>query len=440
MQIAVIGAGASGLAVARCLLDEAIHPVVFERSANLGGVWKYQEEHPEDGIAYRSLRTNTSKQVMAFSDFPFPQTTADFPSREDVLQYLNRYADKFDLRKLIRFKTIVENVSPTSNSRWMVHSRSEAGLEQTETYDAVVVCAGFYHQPIVPRLPGIERFQGRVLHSRNYNGPAEFGGKRVIVVGAGSSGADIATEISAVAASVDLSARTGVWFLPHYIGKHPYDFQLTRLSTKLPYRFQIWAFRQLILQAYKHMGFTNELIESALHPPKFDVWRSRLTPGSHVLKQIFAGAVRVRPEILQIEADAVLFADGAIIPADTIVFCTGYALDFPFLEPACVKVSGDTIDLYKHVFSPQFPTLAFVGMCIVAGPVFPVAEMQARWMTQVFGGELHLPPTAEMAQAVEQHTDECRRRGVHPMRIQLVQYMDDIAGLLGIRPKATMPS
>ncbi len=88
-RVAVIGAGASGLAVAKCLLDEGLEPIVYEQSPQIGGLWNYDETLPDGGgVMYRSLRTNTSKHTLAFSDFPMPKTAPDFPSHSEVLQYL----------------------------------------------------------------------------------------------------------------------------------------------------------------------------------------------------------------------------------------------------------------------------------------------------------------------------------------------------------------
>src|SRR6478752_1099100 len=91
-RVAIIGAGVSGLAAAKCLLDEGIQPVVFDQAAEIGGVWNFSEDEPDGGgPGYRSLHTNTSRQITAFSDFPFRDSAPDFPGRAQVLDYLNHY-------------------------------------------------------------------------------------------------------------------------------------------------------------------------------------------------------------------------------------------------------------------------------------------------------------------------------------------------------------
>ena len=431
IRVAVIGAGASGITSAKCLLEEGIEPVVFEQSSEIGGVWKYAEGAVKGGIAYRSLKTNTSKRMMAFSDFPYPNTAPDFPSRAEVLQYLNDYTDHFGLRKYIAFNSTVERIEPGDEGHWLVASRAETGSTTVQSFNAIVVASGLYQQPIYPQFPGIETFQGKILHSADYRAPEGFEGKRVVVVGVGASGADIAAEVSEVADQVDISTRSGVWFLPHTIGGKPYDFQLTRLSTMIPFRARMVIFRQLVLNEYERMGFSNAKIASALSLPDFDVWRARLTPATPVLKQILSGAILMRPQIARIETQGVRFVDDTFVPADTIIGCTGYALRFPFLDPSIAIVAGDTVELYKHVFSPSQQNLAFVGMCIVNGPLFPVAEMQARWVAQVFAGVTALASSSARFQAVKQQRMMHQRLRAHPMRVQLADYMDELA--LGIK-------
>src|SRR4051794_9453658 len=110
-RVAVIGAGVSGITAAKALFEEGITPVVFEQGSAIGGVWTFDEALPDGGSpAYRSLRTNTPKRPTAYSDFPFPEELPDFPTRADMVDYLNAYADHFHVREHIRFATRVVEV------------------------------------------------------------------------------------------------------------------------------------------------------------------------------------------------------------------------------------------------------------------------------------------------------------------------------------------
>lgn len=435
-RTAVIGAGACGLIAAKCLLDEGIEPVVFEQSERIGGLWNYSEALPDGGsLAYRSLRTNTSKQMMALSDYPFPETLPDFPNRAEVLQYLNNYVDHFRLREHIQLNTSVEQITPEEENKWKVTVRSADGTQRVENFDAVMVCSGLYRHPTVPQYAGAETFQGQVLHSASYKGPEGYEDKDVVVIGVGSSGVDIAVELSKVAHHLELSTQKGAWFLPHYIGRHPYDHQLTRLSALLPYAVRMYFFRQLVLREYRRLGVNHPLSTLEMPLPKFDVWRTRLTPGSELLKRMASGAIKSRPAVAQLEADQVVFTDGVRIHADAIIHCTGYTFNFPFLDSSLVEVRGDTVELYQHVFHPTLANLTFIGFCIVTGPLWPIAEMQARWVARVLTGAVQLPSSPQMLQAIQEQREKHIRLGAHPMRVQLFEYMEEVAKSIGVRPR-----
>lgn len=173
LRLAVVGAGAAGLAAARELRREGHAPVVFERAAAVGGTWLYASPAPAAatdplGAAathsslYASLRTNLPREVMGFLDFPFTAArgsvvdTRRFPGHEEVLRYLEDFAQRFDLYGLVRFQTEVVGVRREAGGRWAVTSRKlgEKGEQDEELYDAVVVCNGHYSEPRIASIPG----------------------------------------------------------------------------------------------------------------------------------------------------------------------------------------------------------------------------------------------------------------------------------------------
>ncbi len=114
--------------------------------------------------------------------------------------------------------------------------------------------------------------------------------------------------------------------------------------------------------------------------------------------------------------------------------CTGYGLRFPFLLDALLEIKQNGVDLYKHVFHPDFPTLAFVGWCNVAGSAFPVAEIQGRWVARVLAGRMPLPSGEDMHAAIERYRTHPSHRSPVPMQVQLLEYVEDIASILSVRP------
>jgi thioredoxin reductase len=438
MRVAVIGAGAGGLTAAKALLEVGLMPVVYEASEDLGGLWVYRPQG--DGPAYRALRTNTSKQITAFSDFPFPDHLPDFPDRAAVEAYLGRYADAFGLRPLIRFGHTVRSVEPVPEASLIEDAREGWRLTVAEgnaavsvgIFDAVLVCSGIFWRPYLPAIRGMDGFVGETLHSVDYRIPEVFAGRDVLVVGLGSSAADIAVDLLGSAQRVTLSTRRGAWVAPRYAGGRPIDHGGTRLSLRLPRRLAARR-RYLVMQEYARRG---------LEPPSV-MWRRANVPfdpvtaprvlGDDLLPRIRDGDLGVRPGIDNIEGVAVTFADGSRLRPDVIIFCTGYGLDFPFLPPEMQPWTGPDAGLYRLVFPPD-QTLPFIGVCRVHGPILPIVEMQARWAARVLAGQATLPSPEEMRaeSARRWHTQLARRDS--PIRVSLIPYLDEIGALIGVRP------
>nr|XP_034966695.1 transcription initiation factor TFIID subunit 4-like isoform X4 [Zootoca vivipara] len=166
LQVAVVGAGAAGLCVARHILASPktfAPPVVFEASGCLGGTWVYSEEEaegrPTHSSMYRDLRTNLPKEVMAFPDFPFDPALPSFLHHSDVLAYLESYAEHFGVQDHIQFQSEVSHIRPVPSSEgqpggWEVtatHQGPETTQKVTKHFDAVMVCTG--PPPAQPLLP-----------------------------------------------------------------------------------------------------------------------------------------------------------------------------------------------------------------------------------------------------------------------------------------------
>ena len=443
-RVAVIGAGMSGLVTARALQDEGIEPVVFEQTTNIGGLWNYRDDAPNGGgPAYRSLRTNTSRQVMAFSDFPMDAHLPDFPARADVLAYLHTYARRHHLLDHVRLGIRVERTTPVGDGRWNVVARTAVGGKEddasgpgVERFDGLVVCTGREDAPAIPTYPGMETFTGTLTHSATYTSPESYAGRDVVVVGAGSSAADIAVEVASVARRVLMSTSHGAWYVPRVIGGRPYDHQLTRLSAHVPYGLRMRAFRALVLREYAHLGVTSRALrDHGLPEPPFDIWRARIVASTELVPAIASGRIGVRPQVVQLDGGDALFADGQRASTDIIVACTGYTLAFPFLDASIAPVRAHALELYRHVFHADVLGLAFVGLCSVAGPQFPVAELQARWIARVFSGRSSLPTVAQMHAEIQERKAGPSRLSPYPMRVQLLDYLDEVSRQFGARPR-----
>ncbi|KAG5275506.1 hypothetical protein AALO_G00121090 [Alosa alosa] len=445
-RVAVIGAGPSGLACIKSCLDEGLEPTCFESSDDMGGLWKFKEvSEPNRASIYRSLTINISKEMMCYSDFPIPADYPNYMHHSKILKYFRLYAEHFKLLQRIRFQTSVKSVrqSPdfSLSGQWELVTENRDGEEERHVFDAVMVCSGHYTYPHIPLhdFPGIESFEGKYFHSWDYKGPEDLAGKRIVVIGIGNSGGDIAVESSRVAEEVYISTRRGAWVIRQVSDNGlPVDMKYnTRFVHIL---FQIMPMRFLNWFGEKKLNFMYDHTMYALKP-KHRLFSQIPVINDDLPLRILAGSVVVKPNVREVRGSTLVFEDDTEVEkVDVIVFATGYSYDFPFLPASIKKKSGHRIGLYKHVFPPslEHPTLAVVGFIHALGAIMAQAEMQSRWVTRVFKGLKKLPSPEVMIKAVENDTKDIDKNYIcskqSPLQVDFVSYMDDIAGEIGVRP------
>ncbi|NWW61973.1 FMO5 monooxygenase, partial [Ifrita kowaldi] len=303
-------------------------------------------------------------------------------------------------------------------------------------------------------LTGIEKFKGRYLHSRDYKDAQAFANKRVVVVGIGNSGSDLAVEISQTAQQVFLSTRRGAWVL-NRVGDRGYPIDTiltTRMKTflqELVSSSMACDYMERKLNArFDHSRYglkPKHRDQQTLPLPRRDclpptvVLHQHPTINDDLPNRIIAGRVRVKPNIQEFTETSAIFEDGTREDVDAVVFATGYSFSFPFLE-GCVKVVENQISLYKYVFPPDLekPTLAFIGLIQPLGAIMPISELQCRWATRVFKGLNELPPRHDMEADIEQKKEVMAKRYVksqrHTIQVDYVPYMDELACQLGVKP------
>ncbi|NXR07108.1 FMO5 monooxygenase, partial [Semnornis frantzii] len=442
-RVAVIGAGVSGLCALKCCLDEGLVPTCFERSGDIGGLWRF-EEHPEEGRAsiYRSVIINASKEMMCFSDFPIPEDFPNYMHNSKIMEYFRMYAQHFDLLPHIRFRTSVCRVSKrpdfATTGQWDVVTECE-GKQEESVFDAVLVCTGHHTEAHLPlsTFPGLEKFKGWYLHSRNYKNPQPFSEKRVVVVGIGNSGVDITVELSHTAEQVFLSTRHGAWVL-HRVGDDGYPFDVIYISRFYKLLQSLLPLKALSVYVERKL---NARFNHALYglKPQHGVFDQHPTINDDLPNRIISGRVLVKPNIKEFTETSAIFEDGTREEIDAVVFATGYSFSFPFLE-GCVKVVENQISLYKLVFPPDLekPTMAFIGLIQPLGPVMPISELQCRWATRVFKGLHKLPPLADMLADITETKEIMAKRYVksqrHTIQVDYIPYMDELACQVGVKP------
>jgi cation diffusion facilitator CzcD-associated flavoprotein CzcO len=421
--VCIIGAGISGLAAAKQLSDRGIDFEWFEMGSSYGGNWRYDNDS-DRSAAYASLRIDTSKERFAFSDLPMPKSWPAYLHHTQVLEYLEKYVETFALEGRANFRHQVIRVEPAGDE-WNVTIRNlDDGVETTDRYRAVIVANGHHWSPNIPETEG--PFQGQIMHAQQYRTPEPFIGKDVVVVGVGNTGVDIASELSWHAESVTLSARTGAHVLPRYVLGRPLDNWSTRGSSKMPLSVQRAAYASLIFMARGRQ-------ESYGFPvPDGPLLSQHPTVNEDILRLVKDGQVDVKRGISRTTESEVVFADGTVKPADTIIYATGYRISFPFLSDEVLAVDENRVELFKRVVSPAIDGLYFVGLIQPVGALPPLAEQQARWVAQLIDGA-PLPTVAAMQAEIQRDQaalkEQYQDRPRHTIQVDYWPYIDEMREL-----------
>ncbi|XP_072494289.1 flavin-containing monooxygenase 5-like [Notamacropus eugenii] len=442
-RVAVIGAGVSGLGAIKWCLEVGLEPTCFEGSNDIGGLWRY-EEKSEAGrpSIYRSLTCNTSKEMTAYSDYPFPDNYPNYLHNSKMMEYLQTYAKHFGLLKYIHFLSKVCSVKKhsdfSSTGQWDVVVDID-GKQESYIFDGIMVCTGRYSYPNLPLkdFPGIKKFKGPYLHRWEYKNPEKFLGKRIVVIGIGNSAADIACELSHMAKQVFLSTRRGAWIWTRvWDNGKPMD---TVLFTRFFAYMNKWLTASMI----------NNWVENKLNS-KFNHADFGLQPqhrfltdlaifGDDMPNHIISGRLLVKPNVTEFTEHTAIFEDGTEEEVDTVIFATGYTLDFPFLEDDLKNIDIHN-SMYKFVF-PTFlkkPTLAFIGFHKPVGAIIPTSEIQSRWVVRIFKGLNKLPSEKDMMAEIKQTGAKLDKlfltKPWNASRVPYVDYMDAVASEIGVKP------
>ncbi|QIS02181.1 SidA/IucD/PvdA family monooxygenase [Nocardia brasiliensis] len=378
----VIGAGAAGLTAAKNLLEYRIPVDVVERASDVGGTWN--PDCPTSG-AYPSIHLITSKPYIRYTDFPIPAEYPTYLGQRHIMSYLRAYADHFGVREHIEFDSSVESVwRAADGTEWLIRVRTAAGVA-VRRYRGVVIANGHNWAPRRPELPGT--FDGLSMHAADYRGPDVLRGKRVLVIGAGTSGCDIAVESSQAAARTLLSVRRGNYIWPKYMFGMPTDaYYEFVLKFRMP-RALVRAMGKPLLR----LNSAGNPVRYGMPRPEHKLLEEHFVMNSTLLYQLGHGEIDVKPEAVELCGDHVRFADGSVEHIDAIVYATGYhQAEFPFIDRAYLNWSTGPIPaLHLHAFHPEFDNLFVIGYFQISTGTWPIMDYQA----QIMARYLHLLDT-----------------------------------------------
>lgn len=434
----IIGAGSSGMVAAKVLKERGIEFDCFELGSDIGGLWRYGNDNGLSA-AYKSLHINSSRQEMAFSDFPMPSDYPDFPHHSQILRYFESYAEHFQLRPHIQFRARVEQVERRSDG-FEVTTSSE-GNRSTHAYTNVIVANGHHWCPKTAKFPG--EFTGESLHTHDYKTPDSFAGKRVLVIGLGNSACDIACELSRVAERVYLSTRRGAHIIPKYLLGKPLD----RICPPELWHYLPFGVLQRLFSMAMYVA-RGRVSRFGLPKPQHKFLEEHPTVSSELLNLIGHGKIHVRPNVSELADRQIHFVNGTCEEVDVVIYATGYQIRFPFLDPSLFSAVDNRVQLYRNVINPTIPNLYFVGLLQPWGPLMPLSEIQSEWIADLLEGQSELPSVADMQLQIERDYARMRKRYTdstrHTIQVDFHPYLALLSkerrqGKKRLRPSKSIP-
>lgn len=345
-RFAIVGAGFCGVGVAAAFRRRGIDFDVLEANDAVGGNWY--------GGVYDGVHIVSSRKTTEFPGFPMPAEWPDFPSGAQMLAYLRSYADHCQLGPHMELRTRVEYAEPVApghpDERWVLRVRTPAGVERRR-YRGLVVAIGHHWDRRFPDYPG--EFAGEIIHAKDYRSPDVLRGRRVLVIGGGNSGCDIAVEAAQAADRAHISLRRGYWFMPKTFFGRPV---VELMSPWMP----LWMQRRMV-KAIAAVRF-GDYRRYGLELPDHEPFEHHPTINSLLLDALRDGRVAPHPDVARYAGDTIEFVDGQRAAIDLVVCATGYHQTVPLLPPGTVPIVDNVPQLVSDLVRPELRNLYVFGV------------------------------------------------------------------------------
>jgi cation diffusion facilitator CzcD-associated flavoprotein CzcO len=382
-RFCIIGAGAAGITAAKNLKANSIPFDVIEREDDIGGTWYFGK--PCSSI-YRSVHMISSKSFSEYTDFKIPEDYPTYLRADQALAYLRQYASHFGVDRHIEFGRSVLDIAPVEGSKYW-----DVTLDGGEVrrYQGVLVANGHLSKPQLPQYPG--SFNGLQIHSSQYKTWEVLSGKRVLVVGAGNSGCDIAVEAVHHASSVFHSTRRGYYFWPKYLFGIPAD---QWAEWPLRFRMPLWV-RRFFGKIILRMFTAGQPETYGLPAPDHKLFEAHFIINSTLFYHLGHGDLVAKRDIARFNGNQVVFQDGTEETIDVIVYATGFQLSFPFLEQRHLSWPKSKPRLHLNIFDAAHPNLFFIGLFQTSTGNWPLMDYQSQLVARYINARSADPVAAE---------------------------------------------
>jgi len=400
------------------------------------------------------------KELYEFPSYPFPAKYGSFPRGSEVQEYVRSFANDRGIYEKTWLNTTVVGIMPLEDRRgWKVKFQQLGHEVQEQNFDFVVVATGMYGTPFVPEVPGMDTFTGMVMHAEKFCDKQMAAGKRVVVVGGGKSAIDCAVAAAKVATSSLLLFREVHWPVPRY------------LLDLVPFKWGTYSrFGHSTLHTHYDVTASEQLLHTLATPLKWIWWRTvelmfrfqfRLSgdmiPSSRIDHDLFSGGQILSYEFRdmlhdgQVEAtkgcishftpSGMELADGTQVPADMVVFGTGFTKSYAYLDAAMqarLNRQRDGLYLYRNIFPTQVRDLCFIGAETSTFNNILTQGLQALWLRRVLMGEMALPSCDAMDEVITK--EQCWKRTWMPkkgdraaiLQLHKMKYHDQLCKDMGV--------
>jgi cation diffusion facilitator CzcD-associated flavoprotein CzcO len=443
-KIALVGAGFAGLSTGKLLRDFGYDVTIFEKEADVGGVWCTSRRYP-------GLKTQNPRDTYALSDFPMPRDYPEWPSGEQMQAYFELYVKEFHLSKQLELNcTVLDASLNDSETEWtltLCPTGDEANTRQ-ETFDYLIICNGIFSIPAIPHFDGVEDWEkagGAIMHTCQFNDLEVARGKDVLIIGYGKSSCDAAMAASTLSRSTTVVARNLLWKLPSILGgvlnyKH---LMLTRMGEGLFEYIDVKGFDKFLHGVGKPLrnamlGTVQKVIEAqlklkdlGLHPgkPLETIARSTVslaTDGFYSAVKDGTISVKKHMQVTALRPGEAELSNGESVPAQVIVAGTGWHQRVPFFKPELMaKVTDErgNFRLYNSMLPVDVPRLAFNGY---NSSFFSQlnCEVGAFWILEYLKGAIGLPSKDDRNADIDRRLAwmEARTDGKHSKGTNIIPF------------------